>query len=111
MFCGKICCIKNKTDIKNSDLKVDDLFDHFYKCTELTVILFLILNGEDATTVRIFDADFGSYDFGPIYYDKFGDSDIGLYKNNALTLNKLRVKKLIETLLKGEYRSKFITYT
>lgn len=108
LLCGKMCYIRRFIDSYQSEnLRVENIADHFLKCTQNLCSPILFLTGELATVVCIFDGDFvNEHICNSIYTDKFGDESIGLKGGNMLFLNKYRVAKLFEDLVTGEIRRK-----
>ena len=66
---------------------------------------FLFLTGKSISGVTIVDNSFPlKYQFGSIYTDSFGQTDIGFEYGSVLHLEPLKAKKLFEMIVTGEAR-------
>lgn len=104
LMCGRITRLKdNSHDPVIGQLEKTD--EHFLNCPKRGIGVYMHISGPRATLIEVMDLEISfSKEFGVIYTDKYGDSDVGFQRNLILSLDKHNLRKTIEMLLTGEFR-------
>jgi hypothetical protein len=108
LLCGELLYEKCAYRPIGLDLDVPSVHWHMEECSMGSCTPIIYLSGRKASQVELRDGGFKfPLVFGSIYTDRFGDYDFGLKRGSVLTLNPIKVRKLLVGLFDGGLRMMF----
>lgn len=109
LLTGKVIIINSKEE-KNKN-KYHNINEYLKDQINDSFTVFLYLNGDSASLVRICDTEFDRFiSVRPFYVDKFGNKDIGMKQSFLLFLNENLRDKIIDNFLSGYWTNSIALY-